>query len=287
MAAQLLNGTLGGVADTLAQLRRVSDLLGDQQGNITRLAGNGRVVLDVLASREQAVATLVHGARTTLEGLTANDKALRGGLEQIPALLKSTRSTLAAAMPLLHDADPVIAGLTRAAPALTSTLQETPPVARSASMLLSGLPAFRTAAVPALRSLLKVSNAVGPAVSALQPALQDLIPAIDYLAPYKRELVGFVAHTGAGTHLYTSNDVVQNHPTPAEAFLGHKYGTLSGLAWPRFQVVLQPLTLLDQPDPTVSNNPYPPPNSPAAPFASGDYHRLEPYPLPYRTGGHP
>jgi hypothetical protein len=160
-----------------------------------------------------------------------------------------------------------------------------PSVARSANTLLAALPAFRRAAVPVLHLLLGVSNLAGPAVSALQPALQDLIPVIQYMAPYKRELVGFVMNTGAATHRWNSNGTADNHPTVAEELPGdNKFGRLAGLTWPRFQIVIQPATLLNQPDPTLSNNPYPSPNSPPAPFAFGDYHRLGPYPLPYGAG---
>lgn len=283
LAAQLLNGTLGGLANTLAQLRRLSDQLGGQQSNITRFVSNGRVVFDALASREQAIATLVHGARMALGGLTANDLALRAGLRQVPLVLRSTRSTLAAVMPLLQDAGPVVAEVTRAAPGLDQTLADLPPVARSADTLLAALPTFRRAAVPVLHLLLDVSNALGPAVSALQPALQDLIPVIRYLAPYKREVVGFAMNTGAEAHPYNSSTgTTGSHPTPAWDFANgiHKYGTLAGLTWPRFQVVVQSATAADKPDPGVSNNPYPPPNAPAAPYVPGDYHRLGPYPLP-------
>jgi virulence factor Mce-like protein len=285
MAAPLLNGTLGGFAATLAQLRRMSDLLGDQQSNIAQFVSNGRVVLDVLASREQAIATLIHGARTSLEGLTADDAALRGGLAQSPPLLASTRTTLAAALPLLHDARPVVVDVTHAAPALTAAFTNLSPVARSSDAVLAGLPGFRAAAVPVLHLLLGASNALGPAVAALQPSLQDLIPVIRYLAPYKREIVGFSMNTGAGAHTWNGDGTIGNHPTPEFDYKTgvHKFGTLYGLSWPRFQVVVQSATALDKPDPGVSINPYAPPNSPAAAYKPGDYHRLQPYPLPYRA----
>jgi phospholipid/cholesterol/gamma-HCH transport system substrate-binding protein len=286
MAAPLLNGTLGGFSATLAQLRRMSDLLGDQQGNITQFVSNGRVVLDVLASHEQAIATLIHGGRTSLEGLTADDAALREGLEQIPPLLASTRATLAAALPLVHDARPVVADVTRAAPALRAAFNNLSPVAQSTNAVLAGLPGFRRAAVPVLKLLLAASNALGPAVAALQPSLQDLIPVIQYLAPYKREVVGFSMNTGAGAHSWNGDGTIADHPTPEFDYRTgiHKFGSLYGLSWPRFQVVVQSATALDKPDPGVSINPYPPPNSPAAAYVPGDYHRLQPYPLPYRAG---
>jgi phospholipid/cholesterol/gamma-HCH transport system substrate-binding protein len=287
MAARLLGGTLGGIGDTLAQLRRLSAELDDQHGNITRVVSSGRVVLDVLGSREQGIATLIHGARQTLQGLTVNDAALREGLKQIPPLLGSTRSTLAAALPLLHDAGPVVSGLTHAAPALSSTLGNLPPVASSANAFLSGLPAFRRAAIPVLHLLRGVSDAAGPAISALQPTLQNLIPVIQYLAPYNREMVAFVMNLGASTHVWNSNGTADSHAVAAQQLTGNnKFGVLSGFTWPRFQAVLEPATLLGLHDPAVSANPYPPPNTSAAPFVPGEYHRLEPYALPYRAVGH-
>jgi phospholipid/cholesterol/gamma-HCH transport system substrate-binding protein len=283
-AARLFNGTLAGIGDTLTQVRRLSALLGDQQGNITQIVSSGRVVLDTLATREQQIATLVSGGRTALEGLTSNEAALRAGVSDVPALLASAKATLAQAMPLVRDATPVIETLGRAAPLVTRTAQRLPAVASSATSLVAALPAFRTAAVPVLRLLLGVSRSAGPAVTALQPALQNLIPIILHLAPYKRELVAFAANSGAGDHQYDLNGTVESHVTAAEAFgHPHAYGTLP-LSWARFQIVVQPDTILNRPDPTVSYNPYPPPGGGDALFEPGDYGRLGPYPLPRSDG---
>jgi phospholipid/cholesterol/gamma-HCH transport system substrate-binding protein len=280
-AARLFNGTLGGIGATLSQLRRLSALLGDQQGNITQVVSNGRVVLDVLASHEHSIATLVSGSRAALEGLTRNEAALRAGLSEVPPLLRSVRATLAQSKPLIRDATPVVEKLSNAAPLLTATLKNLPSVARSASALIAALPGFRAAAVPVLKRLSRVSRSAGPAVSALQPALQDLIPVISYLAPYERELVAFIANTGAAAHRYNRDGTVENHLTGAEMLRDHHvYGTLP-VQLARFQVVLQPATIADVRDPTVSNNPYPPPGGFANPFQPGDYHRLGPYPLPH------
>jgi phospholipid/cholesterol/gamma-HCH transport system substrate-binding protein len=279
-AASLLNGSLAGLADTLAHVRRLSALLGDQRRNITGFVSGGRVVLGTLATREQQIATLVSGGRASLEGLTANEAALRAGVSEVPALLASAKTTLAQSMPLLRDALPVVQTLSRAAPLLTATANGLPAVARSSSSLVGALPGFRAAAVPVLRLLLRVSRSAGPAVVALQPSLQDLIPLVRYLAAYRHELVAFAANSGAGAHTYDLNGTVENHPTGAET-LGHlhTYGTLP-LTWARFQVVVQPATHADQPDPNVSNNPYAPPGGGAAPFKPGDYSRLGPYPVP-------
>jgi phospholipid/cholesterol/gamma-HCH transport system substrate-binding protein len=279
-AASLFNDSLGGIADTLAHVRRLSALLGDQRRNITGFVSSGRVVLGTLAEREQQIATLVSGGRASLEGLTANEAALRAGVGEVPALLASARTTLAQSMPLLRDALPVVQTLGRAAPLLTATANALPAVANSSSSVVGGLPDFRAAAVPVLRLLLAVSRTAGPAVAALQPSLQDLIPIVRRLSAYRHELVAFAANSGAGSHVYDLNGTVENHPTAAETFGHlHVYGTLP-LTWARFQVVVQPATIADQQDPTVTYNPYAPPGGAAAPFLPGDYSRLGPYPLP-------
>ena len=272
-AVSQLNDTYQSLADLLVNLRRLSGQLAGQQGDIASLVNDGTAVTQALGERELALGALVSGGRKTMAAVGADDTALKAAIAEAPRLLSSSRTTLARVTPLLREALPLVNELTGLSPNLTATARALPAVASNARDAVVALPSFRAAALPVLRSLKTFAGPLDAALVALDPALRDLIPMIDYLAPFKSAIVRWLGDTGAVVRM-----VVHGHVTDrAIVTYGENHGT--GHPWARF--FLDPLLALRTPNVTSFNAyPKPGPGPESQGFAPGDYQRLQPYPQP-------
>ena len=148
-----LNATLGGLADTLEGLRKLTSELDGQENDLSRWVSSSRMVVDELGAREDRLRELVSAGRTSAEAATASVPALRETIAQTGGLLADTRATLRTVRPLLRRVRPVIERTSAAAPDTTRALRSLRPVARSAGTLVRSLPAFTAAARPVLQRL--------------------------------------------------------------------------------------------------------------------------------------
>jgi len=281
-SATRLNRTLDGLAGTTDGLRRLTGALRGRDRDLAALVQSSREVVDELSSRDAQLRTVVAGGRATAEALTQDAIALRDGLGEASRLLASARGTLRAADPLLRESSPVLDRVSRAAPDVTRTLRELPAAVVAVQRTLAALPAARRAAVPTLRLVRATSPALGALVPPLQSALRNAVPIVSHLAPYKREVLGFIA-SGEGIRALrpdgtatsgTLADAERYRPFEAMGDPGAPYG------WARFFVEGNPGALTGSGD-GVGDNPYPTPGDPYSEW-SGTYPRLlaEPAPAP-------
>jgi phospholipid/cholesterol/gamma-HCH transport system substrate-binding protein len=190
-----LGDTLAQLSSATAELRRLTDVLHGQQGDIAQGVQAARVVLTQLGERQSEVRTIVSGARATLGALATRDSALQAGIAELPSLLSTARVTLHHVRPLLVDARPLLADLRTAAPPLTSALQVLPPVTRAARPVIAGLKSFNAAAVPVLALARTVLTFTRPVSLALPPALRNLVTLASFLAAHRRELAAWFSNT--------------------------------------------------------------------------------------------
>jgi phospholipid/cholesterol/gamma-HCH transport system substrate-binding protein len=274
-SAARLNATLAGLAATTTGLRSLTDALRGQDGELTGLVRGGREVVDELSARDAQLRTLVGGARISAGALAADAGALRGGLAEASALLQTTRSTLRTSAPLLREATPVLRRVSAAAPPVAASLRALPSVVSATRRAITALPAARRAAGPTLQLARAAAPTVTAAIGPLTRALQDLDPTLRYAAPYKGEIVGFVA-SGEGVRALrpdgtaTSATLADTHYQPFEAMgdPGAPYG------WARFFVEAN-AGVLTASGAGIGNNPYPAPGDPYGSW-SGAYPQLRP-----------
>jgi phospholipid/cholesterol/gamma-HCH transport system substrate-binding protein len=278
-ATARFSATIAGFGSVLGKLRTVSTELGDQRGSLTRFVTDGRSVLEELASREQALRQLVSGGRITAEAFAAQEAPLRAGLAEMPLLLRSARGALVRARPLLIEARPVINDLANASPALTTAFEQLPAVARLTRSTIARLPSLSAAALPVLSKLGPVVTELGPAVARLEPVLRDLVPIISFTAPYRREVIGLVGGSGAGTERLRPNGTIE-HPSSNVQQLQPSVGwQTDNVLFGRFLIEPVPEYSADKPDATTAKNPYPHPNDAFSAYTPGTYPHLTPYPV--------
>lgn len=252
-ASGQVSATVGGLARTTSELRRLTQTLHGQEGDIAAAVQDGGTVVDTLAGREASIRRVVSGGRAALTALASRSDSLRTGLGELPGLLDSARSTLTDARPLIGEARPLASDLASAARPLREALLDVPPAARSANGVLAGLPAFNRTALPFLDHTDRVLGLAAPAAQPLSAAFRNLQPIVKYLADRRTAVAAWFTNTG---DLGASSDSK-----------GH---------FARFFVGLEPGTALGFPG-AFQNNAYTGPNDALSNRPYSGFPRLMPY----------
>jgi phospholipid/cholesterol/gamma-HCH transport system substrate-binding protein len=222
-ASGRVSATVGGLARTTSELRRLTQTLDGQEGEIAAAVRDGGTVVDTLARRDASIRQVVVGGRATLTALASRSDSLKAGLGELPGLLESARSTLTDARPLIGEARPLAADLATAAKPLREALLDVPPAARSANAVLRGLPAFNRTALPFLDHTDRVLGLAAPAAEPLTAAFRNLQPIVKYLSDRRTAVAAWFTNTG---DLGASSDSKGHF---ARFFVGFEPGTAFGL----------------------------------------------------------
>jgi phospholipid/cholesterol/gamma-HCH transport system substrate-binding protein len=243
-ASGKVSDTIGGLARTTSELRRLTQTLAGQEGDIAAAVQDGGTVVDTLARRQGSIRQIVSGGRATLSALASRSDSLRAGLAELPGLLDSARTTLTDARPLIAEARPLATDLATAAKPLREALLDVPPAARSANGVLAGLGTFNQTALPFLDHTDRVLNLAAPAAQPLSAALRNVQPIVKYLADRRTAVAAWFTNTG---DLGASSDSKGHF---ARFFVGIDPGSAFGL----------PGTFQNNsytgPDDALSNRPY-------------------------------
>jgi phospholipid/cholesterol/gamma-HCH transport system substrate-binding protein len=254
-AASQVHGSLTATAQTVHQLRAISETLRGQDRDVAALVRNGSTVVGAIGARERSLTQIVDGGSATLEAVAAQGPALEALLSRLPTMLNTTQAALAQTRPLLTEARPALADLRSASRALTPSFERVGPVARDASAVLSGLDAFNAQALPLLKRALPTVQVARPTVTSATRVLDEVQPLLGYLEPRKQSLAAFFSNMRAS---------VSN-------------GDAKG-SWYRFNIFVEPGTALGIPG-TTGRNAYTLPGDGLnnQSYRPGDFPRLQPY----------
>ncbi len=179
-------------------------------------------MLDVLAKRAAELTALTAGARTTLSAVASQRTALGATLARLPGLITIAESTLRSARPLITKATPLATEIATAAPSITSALRATPATTIALDDVLAQTAAIRATVTPALGLLHGLATPGSEALQLLGPALADIVPVAQYLAPRGRTIAAWFANTAdLGSHGDAKGDW-------ARFFIGFDHATLTG-----------------------------------------------------------
>jgi phospholipid/cholesterol/gamma-HCH transport system substrate-binding protein len=252
-ASGRVSATVGGLARTTSELRRLTELLHGQEGDISGAVQAGGTVVGTLAQREASIRRIVSGGRATLGALASRSDSLRAGIAELPGLLDSARTTLTDARPLIAEARPLATDLAAAAKPLRAALLDVPPAARNANGVLAGLGTFNQTALPFLDHTDRVLKLAAPAAGPLSADLRNLQPIVKYLSDRHTAVASWFTNTG---DLGASSDSKGHF---ARFFVGIEPGAAFGLPG------------------TVQNNAYTAPNDALANRPFSGFPRLMPY----------
>jgi phospholipid/cholesterol/gamma-HCH transport system substrate-binding protein len=174
-------------------------VLNRDSANTSTLLRDTGVVFSSLSRSPSELQGFIRNSNATFAATAARDTALADTVKAFPPFLAQTRTTInqlgsfaSLAKPLIDELRPAATQLSPAlkelvtvAPELRNVMVYTGPLTRAARKGIPALDRFLSATVPLLRRL--------------HGYLGGLVPVIDYINSFKREIGGFFANSTAST----------------------------------------------------------------------------------------
>ena len=164
-------------------------------------------VFSALSAAPAQLQGFIRNSNATFAATAARDVALADTVKAFPAYLVQTRVTVNQLAAFTHLAKPLVDELRPAAAQLSPALKELVPVApelRNLMIYLGPLTRAARTGVPALDHFL---SATVPLLRRIRPYLGGVVPVIDYINHFRREVAGFFANSTANTQNTTINNV--------------------------------------------------------------------------------
>ena len=196
---EALNAAIAELYPFATNVDRVLAVLNNQSAATTTLLRDTGVVFSSLATSPAQLQGFIRNSNTTFAATAQQDAALAATIRAFPAYLIQTRATINRLTRFAQTTKPLIDEFRPAAVQLSPALQGTVTLAPELRNLMVDLGPVTTAAragVPALENFLNTSV---PWLARLKPYLGGLIPVINYLNTYRREVAAFFANSTATT----------------------------------------------------------------------------------------
>ncbi len=156
-------------------------------------------VFSALSAAPVQLQGFIRNSNTTFAATAARDAALANTVRAFPAYLIQTRHTVNRLATFTHLAKPLIDELRPAAVQLSPALKELVPVAPELRDLMVNLGPLTRAARTGVPALIRFLKSAVPLLHRIRPYLGGLIPVIDYINSFRREVAGFFANSTANT----------------------------------------------------------------------------------------
>ncbi|HWE59300.1 MAG TPA: MlaD family protein [Solirubrobacteraceae bacterium] len=196
---EALNAALAELFPFATNVDRVLAVLHNQSAATTTLLRDTGIVFSSLSASPSQLQGLIRNSNATFAATAAEDVGLANTIRAFPAFLIQTRSTVNRLTRFARTTKPLIDEFRPAAVQLSPALQQTVTLAPELRNLMVDLGPLTSAArsgVPALENFLNTSV---PWLARLKPYLGGLVPVINYVNTYRREIAGFFANSTATT----------------------------------------------------------------------------------------
>ena len=195
--ADNLSNALGNLDPAASDLQQIVATLEQEQGDVRALLHGSAVVLGTLGSRSADLKTLVTAGNQVFAATAARNAQLTATVNALPQFLAQLRSTLASAGHTLTLAKPSLDALQPVAPLVAPVLRNLITLSGPAVALLHQAPRLLHDATVALPAIARFNRAFHPALDALLPAVQQVVPVIDFISLYHTELTASMANLAA------------------------------------------------------------------------------------------
>lgn len=192
-----ISNAIGNLDPALSQLQQIVSTLDAEQGDVQSLLRGSAVVLSTLGQRSSDLESLVTSGDQVLSATSARDAALKATVDELPAFLAQLRGTLQVTGVTLGLAKPSLDALRPAAPLLAPVLRDVIALSGPAVALLHQAPRLLHDAKRALPAVARFNRAFHPALDSLLPAVEQIVPMIDFIGLYKNELVNAMVNLAA------------------------------------------------------------------------------------------
>ena len=196
---QDLNAALAQLYPFATNVDSVLAVLGRDSAATSTLLSDGGQVLAAVTRSPAALQQLVNNANTTFSATAAQAVALAATIRAFPPFLTATKTTIDRVARFASTTKPLVDELRPAAIQLSPALQSVAVLAPELNSLLVNvgpLTSASRAGVPAIQQFLNDSI---PLLTRLTPYLGGVIPVVDYINTYRREVAAFFANGTAAT----------------------------------------------------------------------------------------
>ncbi|MDX6698424.1 MAG: phospholipid/cholesterol/gamma-HCH transport system substrate-binding protein [Solirubrobacteraceae bacterium] len=194
---------LGNAGVATSELGDVALVLDSQRPAVTRLVRDTGRVLRALGRRDADLRTLVVAGDQVLGATAARDRELAATVRALPPFLAELRATLAVAEATALEAAPTLRTLRPVVPFLRPGLIEASRLAPELERLFRGLRPVQIAARTGLPALTRIVDASPALLDVVDRAARDLIPVLEFLNLYRRDIVAAFANIAASTNSST------------------------------------------------------------------------------------
>jgi phospholipid/cholesterol/gamma-HCH transport system substrate-binding protein len=206
-----LNAAIAQLYPFAVNVDRVLAVLHRQSAATSTFLRDTGQVFSALSASPSQLQSFIRNANTTFAATAAQSQSLAATIRAFPPFLIQTRSTINRITQFSQNTKPLIDEFRPAARQLSPALQQSVILNPELLTLMTNLAPLTSAAktgVPALELFLNESV---PWLARTKPYLGGLIPVIDYVNTYRREVAGFFANSTASTQATAFN------PTNTEA----------------------------------------------------------------------
>ncbi len=163
------------------------------------LLADGAQVLDAISASPVQLQGLINNANTVFAATAAQDNSLAAAVRAFPAFLVATKQTVDRLSAFSASTKPLVDELRPAAVKLSPTLQSIAILAPYLRDVLVGIGPLTSAAREGEPAIEQFLNDSVPWLTRLTPYLGSVVPVIDYVEAYRRELAAFFANGAAST----------------------------------------------------------------------------------------
>ena len=194
-----LNDALGNLGPLAEDASRVVDILNRQEGALQATVKNTGQVFDALSERRGQLRSLIQNSNQVFRTTARNDRQLQEAFTALPTFQRESRQTVERLAQFAEDTDPLVTQLRPAAREISPTFTQLASLAPDLRALFRDLNPLITASERGFPAAGRVLEDIRPLLGQIDPTGRQLVPILDFLGGYRRELTAFFANTVAST----------------------------------------------------------------------------------------
>ena len=194
-----INAALGNLGPFADDAENLVAILRRQQPAVQSLVSNTGTVFDAISARDDQLRSLIQSSDAVFRATSRRASELQDIFRILPTFQREARTTLISLDGFARNADPLVRQLRPAARELSPTLLDLQAAAPDLKSLFRGADRLITASRTGFPAAAKVIDETKPLLRAFHPLANQLIPLLQFVGPYKRELTAFFANVAAAT----------------------------------------------------------------------------------------
>jgi phospholipid/cholesterol/gamma-HCH transport system substrate-binding protein len=198
-----LSASFGNLEPFAAEANDLLQVLDSQRLATRQFVRNTGEVFEALSERKGQLQGLIRNTEAVFSTTAQRNEDLKATFVALPTFLDESRLTLERLEEFAIDTDPLIQQLRPVAAELTPTLIDLGRLSPELEGFFNGLLPAAKAAKKGFGALQDVlSNQLPPVLRALDPWMAQVIPIIETIYAYRREVTALVANTSAATNAF-------------------------------------------------------------------------------------